>query len=508
MVTVEVSCFTDIQGYASAEERLGHRASQEIVNEFLRVGGDLILLNGGKYHKNIGDAHMATFISLEDGLRFATELQQVYATQPCLVRPPVGVRVSLCLGLVEPVSSEVFGTDAFGPGVIKAKRQESQTEPANVTVNRELMDKMSATWGPMLASRYFNSIGERELKGMERTEELFVFDWQSYSADNPRDSLAQRVFDCLIESGVVPANLSTDDLTPPGVVLWPVVPRAIATAIHRGQIEILRLFAFLGWGIHLLIANCGAAGEPNPKRVESFAQAIRGHAVSRGVRISDTSELSDYFAPDYQRLAQSLDCFKQTTLALTVQRLIDINQKEYSEKVRDEIRDNSALYFLLPVLTCAAVSHLATHHREQKLDARTVVVCGLDEEIQWSALLDLPSVRQCLSVVYNPILRESSIGGAAHTVRQKSDWPIWYSRHELQEGLEGTNVARWLFQLFAQLPCFPSPFVPAGSTLGNAEPCAVENWKDEFSIPEWVDRDRLFDLAWPIIDTARRSRKD
>jgi hypothetical protein len=186
-----------------------------------------------------------------------------------------------------------------------------------------------------------------------------------------------------------------------------------------------------------------------------------------------------------------------------VRDLIDINQKEYSEKVRDEIKANSALYFLRPVLTCAAVSHLAARYRAQNLEARTVVVCGLDEQIQWSTLLDLPFVRKCLSIVYNPILRESNAEGATHTARQRSDWPIWDSRHELQQGLEGTNVAKWLFQLFAQLPCFPSPFVPARSSLGNDKPCMVENWKDEFGIPEWIDRDRLVDVVWPIIDTAR-----
>lgn len=507
MVTVEVSCFTDIAGYGSQEKRLGHKASQQIVNDYLRAGRALIELNGGEYHKNIGDAHMATFRSLEGALRFATELQQMYASELCLVRDPVGVRVSLCLGLVEPVSSEVFGTDAFGPGVITAKRQESHTEPTRITVDRDLRNKMFETWGKRSARRYFRSIGKHELKGLNRAAELFAFDWRSYAVEHPLDSLGQRVFACLEKSGVVAANLSADGLTPPGTVLWPVVPRDIATAIHRAQIEILRLLAFLGWEVHLLIADCMPLAEPRPRRLALFVKAIRDHALSRGLKIGGDSVLSDYFRPDYERLGQCLDSFQRTTQALTLQNLIDISQKEYSEQVRDEIKANSALYFLLPVLTCSVVSHLATLYSEQRPDARTIAVCGLDEQIQWSALLDLPPVRQRLSILHNPILKESSMGGPAHTVRQRADWPIWYSQHELLEVLEHTNAGKWLFQLFTQLPCFPSDFVPAESALGNLEARSAEDWGDEFGIPEWLDRKRLVDAVWPIIDTARGSGK-
>lgn len=497
MVALRVTCFTDLQGYSTQEDLLGHNLSQVIVNEFLAIGKALIDLNDGQYVKNIGDAHMAIFDDLESALRFSVELQQYYQEQPCVSRPELRVRVALCLGAVEPVDRDVFG-----PGVIMAARQESLTAPVQVTANGDMIQQIRRAWGDDRTDQYFRSIGQHDLKGFRQSQELFVFDWPSYAKDNAEATLAERVFRCVESAEVVPSNLSIHDLSPPGLAVWPVVPRSIATAIHRGQLEILRLLALLGWRIHLLVADCGPGADSDSLDVVAFVNAILDHARYRSLCNIETSRLSTYFDVDYEYQGDVLDWFRRITSDLEVQDLIAISQKEYAQGVRDEIRRDSALSFLRPILTCAAVVHLATSLQDIESNPKIIIVCGIDEDIQWSNVLHLTESQQGLGAIYNPTLRVS-LAGATHTARQRRDWPIWRSQRQLFNAMGNTNAAKWVFQLFVQLPSFPYPYVLPNRVLANPGILRVSDWGDEFASPSTVDRRRLVRFAWPLLDPAR-----
>jgi hypothetical protein len=61
------------------------------------------------------------------------------------------------------------------------------------------------------------------------------------------------IFDHLQQATVEISNLDMRELAHPGIIIWPVVPRDLATAIHRGQAEVIRFLVLLGWTVKLLM---------------------------------------------------------------------------------------------------------------------------------------------------------------------------------------------------------------------------------------------------------------
>src|SRR3990172_2414583 len=141
MTEIRVTCFTDLKGSTALTEELGHDGIRPLRSEHLRVGKILAEGVGGNYVKNIGDAHMVTFTSLEPAFHFATQLQQYHAPQLCYASNPLEVRVSLYLGPVDPI-----GEDVFGVGVNRAARVEGFAQPGEVWVSKALVDAIAAVW--------------------------------------------------------------------------------------------------------------------------------------------------------------------------------------------------------------------------------------------------------------------------------------------------------------------------------------------------------------------------
>ncbi len=374
-------------------------------------------------------------------------------------------------------------------------------KPSLVWVNSALREHIRKVWSEKRAAPFFASIGRPPLKGFSQDEELFEFDWQRYAEANPGRTLGGRVFTCLRDAEVIALNLNSLHLTAPGRVVWPLVPRELVTAIHRGQLEIVRLLAMLGWQIHLLVADCGAATSVEGRAVASFIAAVSKCARDRGLRNIETSSLSSYFDISYSKQKDVLDRFRAIATALKVQDLIEINQKDYSKRVLSEIRKSPALDFLRPVLTCAAVLHLANEWQPASGNPKTIVVCGSDERTQWRKALGLAAPRTCLGAVLNPALRTLE-GGRTHTVRQRSDWPIWDAPEDLRDTMKDTNAAKWVFVLFGQLPSFPRPDLPANERLGTGKALSAKSWGDEFGIPPEIDGLRLSEFVWHYLDLA------
>lgn len=496
MTKMQVTCFTDIGGYSLREKKLGHVKVQRVLDEYLEIGKILIKQNSGSYVKNIGDCHMATFDYIESALGFATQFQQYYYKQPVQGVDPVLVRVTLCLGLVEPKDGDVFG-----PGVIRAARQATVTPPSFITMNKNLKQKLWKIWDRRAAKRYCKSIGKCKLKGIGQREELFQFNWHGFAEDHPELTLAGRVFECLKEAEIEFSNVDLQDLAPPGEIIWPVVPRKLVTAIHRAQMEIIRILWPLGREVHLLVANCGAVINLEQDRVSKFVKEIRKHALSRGLGPIKVSFLKDYFASGDPRQENVLKWFHTITASLNVQHLIDINQKDYSDDVQEKIRKDPALDFLRPMLTCAAAVHLAEEMQKSYPRAKTIVVGGADESIQWDYVYKVAPPNS-LGGILNPVLKVSKKRGPAHTARQTSEWPSWSSTRELLEDIKKTNAAKWIFQLFVQLPLFPLPYVPAGAA-GSKKPVTAKDWGNEFATPRQIDIQKLVESAWPILKPLR-----
>lgn len=478
--------FTDLKDSTRQNEVLGRDKFGPVLDEHLRVGMALAEAAGGKHIKSIGDAHMVTFDYIEGALRFATELQQFYAAQPCFVREAALLtRVGLYLGAVEPVSGDVFGS-----GVNRAARVEGLAEPTTVMVNAALVESIATAWGVDKADRYFRTAGEFELKGIPNppTHKLFVFEWEKYAKENAGDSLAGRVYSHLRSAGVEVLDANVDEIGKPGTIIWPVVPRKAVNAIHRGQLEVIRLMALLGWRVRVLLADCGARKNPTRSEAEEFGRRLRRCAEDRAIRIDEEHFMTDLFDTSYDHYPDVHDKFKAITSEVTLETYLAIINKSYSQTVKDAMRAEATLDSLRPILTCAAVLHLA-----EQTGTRCLVVAGQDEAIQWHETRSVPKMRDNLAALLIPILEDDE----KEQAKQLDGWPIWYSDVALRADLvsEKRNLGAWVFRLHVLLPAFPASTVKIGETV-----CSGDEWEGVRGLRGGVDVAELAKAAWPILD--------
>lgn len=492
MATILTTCFTDMESYTSQTEALGSVKMREIIDEHMRVGKALFAANGGKYVKEIGDAHMGTFDDPVNALQFAAEFQQYYMTTPCFEDRGLKFSIGIATGVVDNVKGVTFGS-----GVNLAARVESKANAFSVFVNDRLVDDINKILGKTETSKLFNSIGNVDLKGFKENEhELFEFDFEDYLENLSYVGLAKHVYKCIENSGSAISNLSAKALASPGHIIWPVVPRDFATAIHRGQIEIIRLLAKIGWKVHFLLADCGSLTNPGREKTSAFCKNIEEHAGFRNLINLEKSCLSYYYNIDNPEYKTVIDKFREITSNLSVETLIGFNEKNYSDEEKMKIQKEPMLDFLRPALTSAVVLHLTKTLSVSNV--RTILIAGADERKQYDHWIDKDMKN--LGAIYIPRLnnKPDDSGRKPHTARQLNNWPIWYSKEALKEDVKKTNAAKWLFQLFAKLPSFPSKDVVIDGTE-----IVIAQWKaDEFFIPENIDD--IINEVWPLIDTARK----
>jgi class 3 adenylate cyclase len=478
-----VTCFTDLKGSTSLTQELGHDIYIRYLRDHLSVAKALTKLSKGNYIKNIGDANMVTFTSVRRALCFALQLQEFYAEQPCLKRPPFELRISLFHGIVEPMDSDVFGS-----GVNQAARLQGETEVSHITVNKYLFDSIKTLQSSLKAGNYFTFIGERELKGIREppTQELFSFKWKEYSRENPHDSLVNLVFEHLQRADVEVSNLGMNDLANPGTIIWPVVPRDLATAIHRGQAEIIRLLALLGWSVKLLIADCKSQ-DYDRSYSEAFCNSVQKYLEVRDVTISETVYMSNLYQPDSEGYRQVHLIFRKVSTDLSLEDLRAINYKTYDPQQQEIIQNSFTLDFLRPALSVAAVLYLA-----QQAGQKCIVVAGSDERMQWTRTIRVPGSRHQLGFLMIPILKDAMYQG-----KHKSDWPIWDSIQALVLGMDSTNLAAWTFRLHAYLPAFPEAAVEI-----DGQQISPPEWGDEMGIPESLQKESLARHVWKYLAPA------
>jgi hypothetical protein len=481
---IEITCFTDLKGSTAMTEEMGHADAIPIIQEHLRVGQALAALNKGTWVKNIGDAHMVRFDYVEDALAFAVQLQQLCSEQPALVKSPVPVRISLFLGAVEPIAEDVFGS-----GVNQAARLQGVTEPAQVTVNDDLYKTMQKAFGKKTTGQYCISIGTHELKGVPGQQHLYRFDWSKYVQASPVASLASYVYEHLKQANIEASNLSAADINRPGQVIWPVVPRDLATAIHRGQVELIRLLTLIGWQVTVLIADCGGETEYEDVYVDAFTRCIETHVTRRGIRLSKTLRMSKMYEPAYPEYNHIQMLFRRITSQMTVEVLMKINTKRYTNEVKSEIEEKPTLTYLRPPLTLAAVLHLA--ETEQ---TKCVVIAGSDETLQWNQAYNMANALSKIGVLMIPVVNIDP----EHQVYQRKRFPIWHSEEDVVRQQSGdSNVIWWLFRLLAFLPAFPERHVIIeGKTISPGM------WTDGPHVPDDIDITKLVNYVWPLLDPA------
>ncbi len=479
---VAVTCFTDLKDSTALTENEGHDRFLPEIKEHLRVGKILAEKAGGEYRKSIGDAHMVTFKYLEQAISFSLQLQEYYREQPCMGgRLPLQVRVGLYLGVVEPIDNDVIGS-----GANRAARTQGEATSGEILLNKDLVSQIERIWGSPEVAKYLLSTGEHHLKGINEPQELFLFNWRQYGYDHPDVGQAKLVHEHLRRASVEPSMLEPEDLARPGIIIWPVVPRDLLTAIHRGQTEVVRLLALLGWNINLLIADCGARNNYDRTYSSVFSEKLKRYVEGRGVSHIQVQYLSDFFDPTYEGYGRVQAIFRGITADLTLQDLLNINNKEYSDDVKEEIKRSATLDCLRPALALAAVLYLV-----EKVGQKGIVVAGSDEKIQWERAYDIPNTRGNIGVMMNPILRTDP----THQSRQSRNWPSWPSPEALlREMSSNNNLSWWTYNLHAFVPAFPASSVRIGEQ--DVQP---QDWKDVLEPPIGLAREAIVEHVWPLL---------
>ena len=170
------------------------------------------------------------------------------------------------------------------------------------------------------------------------------------------------VYEHLKRASVEPFNLGMPDLANPGIIIWPVVPRNLATAIHRGQAEIIRLLALLGWSVKLLIADCKSQ-DYERSYSEAFCNSVKKYLEARDVTISEPVYMSDLYQPDSKEYKQVHLIFRKVSTDLTLEDLHAINYKTYDPQQQKIIQSSSTLDFLRPALSAGSCVVLSTTSR-------------------------------------------------------------------------------------------------------------------------------------------------
>ncbi len=471
---IAVMCFTDLKGFTPLTERLGHDGIRPYREDYLRIGKLLAELVGGNYIKSLGDAHMVNFDKIEPSLRFAMQLQQYYIQQPCHNREPLDVRIGLYLGVVEPGKDDVAGS-----GVNRASRVADLAPPGEIWVNKELVEAVERIWGPIKTSKYFGPRGEFKLKGINDppVQTLFLFDWRALSQEDPNFGLARVVLKHLETASVVLSNFSINDIGTPASIIWPVVPRDVVNAIHRGQIEIIRLLVLLGWNVHVLIADCGARDNTPRTESDKFRRLVEEYMNRRNLKGVKFYFMSELYTPGSDCCRKIHEYFQQVISELTLNDLLLINDKDYEASVKETIKASATLDFLRPALTIAAVLRLS-----QELGGKSVVVVGYDENIQWERGHAIKGSREQFGVLFNPILKKK----LGYQARQIKDWPFWDSWGAMVDEMNHSNLAEWTTKLHAYLPGFPSKCV----TIEGCE-ISPDDWQDEEKLLDKISREAL-----------------
>jgi class 3 adenylate cyclase len=149
--------FTDLVDSTLLTQRLGDKASLELLKVHDDAVRNALTACGGREIKHTGDGIMASFVSAASAVRCASQIQQALATHAQRNSdPPVQVRIGAAAG--EPVESN---RDLFGSTVQLAARLCSHAAPEQSLVSNVVAELCI---GKGLA---FRDLGEVVLKGFE-----------------------------------------------------------------------------------------------------------------------------------------------------------------------------------------------------------------------------------------------------------------------------------------------------------------------------------------------------
>ncbi len=160
--------FCDMVDYAGITERLGDRASRELLHEHHRIVREAVARHGGREISVQGDGFMVTFGGAARALRCAVDIQLAFESYT--PRPgPERIAVHIGIHTGDAVSE---GDDILGHTVIVASRLADVAAPGEILVS-SLSEQLVAGSGEF----EFTAHREISLKGMARPQPGATLAW-------------------------------------------------------------------------------------------------------------------------------------------------------------------------------------------------------------------------------------------------------------------------------------------------------------------------------------------
>lgn len=487
MGTISLTCCVDLKGSLDFVAESGHRSAVPVIGEHLRICQALAQRNCGRAANGIQDKLLVHFNGVDNALSFAAQVQQLCGPRPGHPAKSVLPRMCMALGAIDATFEHIAG-----PGVEEAAAAIDKLRPGQVVFDKGIYqtcsdylgpDKTAAICSPLRTTDDLQTNGQ--LDG-----ERYEFNWKEFVTQTPDASIGKHILNHFKKAHIEPSNITERDLNCPGQIIWPVVPRDLATAIHRGQIELIRLMVNIGWRVNVLIADCGGEHEYESSYVDRFQECLSAAALNRDILFTTVQRMSALYDPSYNRYRCLQGLFRKISTKMTVDELMEINNKGYSAD--DITRNNSkpTLAYIRPPLTIAAVLHLA-----QEAGTKCIVVSGSDESQQWKQAYNIPDALSRIGALMIPVIKMDR----KHQLLQKERWPIWHSEADIVRHISEaqTNTAWWIYCLHAFLPVFPNESVKVGMAT-----IAPEHWENEFAIPQDCDPTQFIGIVWPLLNPA------
>ena len=431
-------CYTDIKGSSDLNNKIGNEPMAILKTEHFRVEKELISRNGGVWCKNLGDGSLSTFDNPADAIKFLSEFQWLEAKHPGLEFWTFETKSGLAHGEVTLTENQ---KDISGGAADLANRILSESSSGKILLENNAYQALGKQLGRAVGAKYCRPLGKRDLKDY-RNEEIWEFDWRQFIQD--QETIGDLVEKHLNNANFVLHNTVPVPISKPGYIFWPVVPRPI-NAIHKGQLEAIKVLSFCGWETCLFIADSDHIFDATPVTPNNFEEKIRAYAKNIGVSLKEIKYLSRVFDVNSTEFPSLLSKLKELTKDFRVKELFGYEGKSYQDR-RALVMERTILNFLRTIFTLVAFQHFLDNHTQP-----VMIISGVDELPKWKNYLEkTPSLSERVNVICNPELKR---GG--HLIQQDLYQPIWRSKHEFIQATKETNLSTWAFDLFVCLPQFP-----------------------------------------------------
>ena len=160
--------FCDMVDYAGMTERLGDRASRQVLREHHRIVREALARHGGREISVQGDGFMVAFGGVARALRCAVDIQRAFdAHVPAGDGEPIAVHIGIHTG-----DAMDEGDDYLGHTVIVASRLADAARPGEILVS-SLSEQLVQGSGEFA----FDGHRETQLKGLARPQPSATLSW-------------------------------------------------------------------------------------------------------------------------------------------------------------------------------------------------------------------------------------------------------------------------------------------------------------------------------------------